>query len=113
MLGILFNIIRRQSLQLCPIQIFEKLQREIDPKVLEERTRAALEKEHEQYKKAQRRFGDLVGDIMDLGPRILSSLRLKCRLEPIRHYPVQYLQYEYFMQTILGKASLQGYSIPF
>jgi hypothetical protein len=44
------------------------LQKQIDPEILEERARAALEKEHEQFTKAQRRFGDLVGGIMELEP---------------------------------------------
>lgn len=42
------------------LQIFENLQKNVDPKVLENKTRAAEERERQHYESAQRRFADLV-----------------------------------------------------
>jgi len=42
------------------LQIFETLQKNIDPKVLENKARAAEERERQHYESAQRRFADLV-----------------------------------------------------
>ena len=42
------------------LQIFENLQRKVDPKVLENKTRAAEERERQHYENARKRFADLV-----------------------------------------------------
>lgn len=42
------------------LQIFENLQKNVDPTVLENKTRAAEERERQHYESAQRRFADLV-----------------------------------------------------
>ncbi|MCJ1477200.1 hypothetical protein MMC13_005871 [Lambiella insularis] len=55
--------------------IFETLQYQVDPKVLEEKAKAAQEREREYFEKAQRRFGDLVGTNSTL-PCTISSIRI-------------------------------------
>ncbi|MCJ1409971.1 hypothetical protein MMC19_004056 [Ptychographa xylographoides] len=55
--------------------IFENLQKKVDPKVLADKARATAEREHELFEKAQRRFGDLIGTNSTL-PTTISSIRI-------------------------------------
>lgn len=43
-----------------PFQIFDRLQKGVDPKLQEEKTRLANERESAQFEKAQRRLEELV-----------------------------------------------------
>lgn len=55
--------------------IFDRLKKGVDPKLQEEKTRRANERELAQFEKAQRRLGELIQDNSTL-PTTISSIRI-------------------------------------
>ena len=53
-------------LNCCHLQIFDRLKKGVDPKLQEEKTRLANERELAQFEKAQRRLGELVFSISSI-----------------------------------------------
>ena len=48
----------------CSLQIFDRLKKGVDPKLQEEKTRLANERELAQFEKAQRRLEELVFSLL-------------------------------------------------
>ena len=53
----------------CHVQIFDRLKRGVDPKLQEEQTRLAKERDLAQFEKAQRRLGELVIPLCSFCPK--------------------------------------------
>ena len=68
-----FRVDLPRSLSLTPIQVFDNLQRTMDPKTLEERAREVNERVHAQHEKAQRRLAELVSFVLSIAMSCMGS----------------------------------------
>ena len=100
-------------------QIFDRLKRGVDPKLQEEKTRLANEREIAQFEKAQRRLGELVASpsifllILNRAVEMLVNIRAESvpRFKTTLHYLLPYPQYVSLMLPIHGEVFLTVSSI--
>ena len=101
------------------IQIFDRLKKGVDPKLQEEKTRLANERELAQFEKAQRRLGELVILLFSfcpistgaMGAFVEFSANILPRYKTTLHYLLQYPQYASSMLQTHEEASLIESSI--
>ena len=99
-------------------QIFDKLKKGVDPKLQEEKTKRANERELAQFEKAQHRLGELArcyfllryiykefGNVSNLSANVIA------RFKTTLHYLLRYHRYVSSMQETLGKVFLNVSSI--
>jgi len=95
------------------VQIFGRLRKGVDPKVQEEKTRLANERELAEYAKAQRRLAELVGAAfweLKVPKSSSSKIERSIRSRITPHYLLLYHQYASSAPPRLGKRFLNASS---